>query len=52
MTRAIAIKGYRISKAGRIEQDPRRLSVSKRLQVQSSRKVRVAKRVIRKEASP
>ncbi len=44
MTRKIAIKGYRLDRHGRLVRDERQLSVSKRLQVQSNKKVRVAKR--------
>lgn len=44
----LALKGFRISKAGKVEKDPRRLSVSERLKQQSknSKRVRVARRRI------
>jgi hypothetical protein len=46
MTRAIALKGFRI-KDGRIERDPKRLSVSKQLQIKSSKRIKVARRQAR-----
>ena len=47
MTRAIAIKGYRIGKAGRIERDPKRFDASARARQRGSKKVRVARRQTR-----
>lgn len=44
MTRQIRLKGYRITKGGKVVKDFRRLPVNLRLQKQASRKVRVAKR--------
>jgi hypothetical protein len=46
MTRQIRLKGFRVTKAGRVERDPRRLSVSDRLKEQSrnSKRVRIARR--------
>jgi hypothetical protein len=44
MTRQITIRGFRISKTGRIEPDPKRLSVSKQLQIKSSKRIRPARR--------
>jgi hypothetical protein len=43
MTRQIKLPGYRIGKAGKLERDVRRLSVSQRLKQQTSKRVRVAK---------
>lgn len=42
MTRAI--KGFRLTKAGRIEKDPKHLDVSARLRRKGSKKVRVARK--------
>jgi hypothetical protein len=47
--RRINLKGFRIGKAGKVERDPRRLSVSQRLKerYRNSRRVRVDKRTPR-----
>jgi hypothetical protein len=43
--RQIRLKGFRITKAGRLERDAKRLDVSRRLQRQShSKKVRIVRR--------
>jgi hypothetical protein len=42
--RRINLKGFRLTKAGRLERDPRRLDVSRRLKQQSSKKIRVKRR--------
>lgn len=49
MTRPIQLKGFKINKGGRVERDPRRLSVSERLKQQSrnSKRVRIARRTPR-----
>jgi hypothetical protein len=47
VTRAVALPGYRIDKAGRIEKDLRRLSVSQRLRQKGSKKVRPTRKVVR-----
>jgi|KBSSwiStaDraftv2_1062776.scaffolds.fasta_scaffold16179_6 hypothetical protein len=44
MTRAVAIKGFRLSKAGRIERDQRRLSVSERLRQKGSKRIKPARK--------
>lgn len=44
MTRQIALKGFRLSKSGKLVRNERRLDVSARLRQRSSKKVRVAKR--------
>lgn len=41
--RKIKLPGFKLDRRGRVTRDQRKLSVSKRLQVQSNRKVRVAK---------
>jgi hypothetical protein len=38
------LKGFRLTKGGRIERDQRRLDVSTRLKQQASRKTRVVRR--------
>ena len=45
----IKLPGYKLSKGGRVERDPCRLSVSQRLKEQSrnSKRVRVARRTLR-----
>lgn len=51
MTRPIPIKGFRIGKGGRVERDPKRLPVNLRLKQRDSKKVCVARPVIRREAA-
>ena len=43
MSRATAIPGFRI-KDGKVEKDPRRLNVSKQLQIKSSKRIRPARK--------
>lgn len=50
MTYAIRIPGFRI-KNGKVEKDPRRLEVSARLRQKATKKVRVTRKVIRREAA-
>lgn len=50
--RQIAIKGFKVSKAGKVEKDQRRLDVSARLRQRDSKRVKVARRAIRWEARP
>jgi hypothetical protein len=45
--RIVQLKGFRISKAGRIEPDPKRLDASARLRQRGSKKIRVARKVTR-----
>ena len=47
MTRRIAIKGYRIDKAGKLVPCLKHLSVSDRLKRQSGKRVRVARPIAR-----
>jgi hypothetical protein len=47
MTRPIQLKGFKLSKAGKVERDQRRLDVSTRIKKQASRKVRVTRRTPR-----
>jgi hypothetical protein len=44
--KGITIKGFKLTKGGRVEKDPRRLNVSQRLKEQSrnSKRVRVVSR--------
>jgi hypothetical protein len=44
--RRIKLKGFKLSQAGKVERDPRRLNVSQRLKQQSrnSKRIRIARR--------
>ena len=44
MTRQIALKGFRLSKSGKLVRNERRLDVSARLRMKASKKVRVARK--------
>jgi hypothetical protein len=44
MTRQINLKGYRLSKDGKLVRNERRLDVSARLRQRSSKRIRPAKR--------
>jgi hypothetical protein len=44
MSRVIQLKGWRLSKSGKLERNPRRLDVSTRLKQAGSKRVRVVKR--------
>jgi hypothetical protein len=42
--RRVQLKGFRLTKAGRLERDVRRLDVSTRLKLRGNRKIRVKRR--------
>lgn len=43
MTRAVRIPGFKV-KGGKVQRDPKRLNVSRQLQIRSSKRVRPARR--------
>jgi hypothetical protein len=42
--RPVRVKGFRIDKAGKVEKDPRRMSVSARLKEKGSKRIRVRRK--------
>jgi hypothetical protein len=46
VTRPVSIPGYRL-KDGKVERDIKRLSISKQLQIKSSKRIKVARRQVR-----